>query len=288
MGMIQVDNAATAPASLPTNKTNETPSCLTIRTGNIACIARFYPALYQLTLVKDGVEEKVDLGYSGSRLLERLVQNPGEVVSRDELMEHAWSGRVVGQGSLNQQIYTLRQILCDESTRDIIQTLPRRGYLINPTYVEMPVEVAPTAEAEPEPELAASAPVIAPAAPTATPSKASKRRWLIPALVGFSSLSVGAAFNYQQSSESTGKGNLLTITYAPEQPDDLVNLVVYGEKIKHRLKNKLTSPLHVVVGLHEKTVNVMCLHNDGTGRSLHFAENQSEQITTAALAPCLH
>ncbi len=111
------------------------PPCLTIKTGRGDCYARFYPSLYQLTLVTNGVEEKVDLGFSGSRLLERLAQIPGDVVAREELMSHAWSGRVVGQGSLNQQIHTLRQVLGDERERTIIQTLPRRGYLLNPQYL---------------------------------------------------------------------------------------------------------------------------------------------------------
>src|SRR5690606_29682302 len=111
------------------------PPCLTIKTGRADCYAHFYPSLYQLTLETNGVEEKIDLGFSGSRLLERLAQVPGDVVTREDLMTHAWSDRVVGQGSLNQQIYTLRQVLGDESARTIIQTLPRRGYLLNRHYL---------------------------------------------------------------------------------------------------------------------------------------------------------
>ena len=79
------------------NSSSDTPlaepgsniACLIIKTGRSDCYAHFYPALYQLTLVRGGIEEKIDLGYSGSRLLERLLQEPGEVVSRDELMNHA-------------------------------------------------------------------------------------------------------------------------------------------------------------------------------------------------------
>ena len=89
---------------MPVAEPGSTITCRVIKTGRGDWHAHFYPALYQLTLVKDGVEEKVDLGYSGSRLLERLLQEPGEVVSREELMNHAWADRVVGQGSLNQQI----------------------------------------------------------------------------------------------------------------------------------------------------------------------------------------
>ncbi|WP_330216355.1 winged helix-turn-helix domain-containing protein [Pseudomonas sp. AM8] len=97
--------------------------------------AHFHPERYQLVLSREDVQEKIDLGYSGSRLLERLLQVPGEVVRRDELLVYAWTDRVVGQGSLNQQIYSLRQVLGDEKKRDIIQTLPRRGYMFNPKFL---------------------------------------------------------------------------------------------------------------------------------------------------------
>lgn len=126
--------------------------CYILQTGNPDRQAYFYPAMYQLCIREGGAEEKVDLRYSGSRLLERLLQTPGELVYRDELLAHAWTGRVVSQGSLNQQIYTLRQVLGDEKQREIIQTLPRRGYMFNPKFVlaatpadqaEAPLSAAP-------------------------------------------------------------------------------------------------------------------------------------------------
>src|SRR5690606_37272300 len=93
----------------------------------------------------DGNPKKVDLGFSGSRVLERLLLAPGEVVSREELMNYAWEKRVVGQGSLSQQIYTLRQLLYD-GRNQIIQTLPRRGYLFNPQCLH---HEASTTQAQP-------------------------------------------------------------------------------------------------------------------------------------------
>jgi cholera toxin transcriptional activator len=114
-----------------------------IKTGRPGGHAHFDAQLYQLTLCDGEHKRRVPLGFSGSRLLERLLQQPGQMVSRDELLRHAWAERVVGQGSLNQQIYTLRQLLGDEQERRIIQTLPRRGYLFNPQALE------PAARAEP-------------------------------------------------------------------------------------------------------------------------------------------
>ena len=114
--------------------------CLILKTGRQDCTINFFPARYQLQL-SDG-EQRIELGYSGSRLLERLLRNPGEVVSREELLQYAWADRVVGQGSLNQQVYILRQILGDEKERQIIQTLPRRGYLFNVNYLLGPASTA--------------------------------------------------------------------------------------------------------------------------------------------------
>ena len=122
-----------------------------LRTGRSACRALFTPQQYQLRLhAEQGEAERIELGFAGSRVLERLLQSPGEVVTRDELLGYAWADRVVSQGSLNQQIYVLRQLLGDEKGRNIIQTLPRRGYLFNPEFVEAgtgaaPLSVSPTA-----------------------------------------------------------------------------------------------------------------------------------------------
>lgn len=114
-----------------------------IKTGRPGGHARFDAQLYQLTLCDGEQTRQVPLGFSGSRLLERLLQQPGQVVSRDELLSHAWAERVVGQGSLNQQIYTLRQLLGDEKQRRIIQTLPRRGYLLNPQALDLTARPEP-------------------------------------------------------------------------------------------------------------------------------------------------
>ncbi|GLK91369.1 winged helix-turn-helix domain-containing protein [Pseudomonas turukhanskensis] len=121
---------------MPRAGTHEVKPASVIRTGRPdGCQAHFHPERYQLVFSREGVEEKIDLGFSGSRLLERLLQVPGEVVGRDELLAYAWSDRIVGQGSLNQQIYSLRQVLGDEKNREIIQTLPRRGYMLSPKFL---------------------------------------------------------------------------------------------------------------------------------------------------------
>lgn len=145
----------------------------------------FYPSLFQLVVQRDGNEERIDLGYAGSRLLERLLLVPGEVVPREELMGFAWPDRVVGQGSLNQQVYSLRRLFCDEKGREIIQTLPRRGYLFNPQYVVERQLIEPASQpATPDSPAVSARPELVPAdsaaaAPTAAESHS---RWIAVAL----------------------------------------------------------------------------------------------------------
>ncbi len=295
MGMMQIDNAMNAPAELRAAKSMENLTCLTIRTGNAQCVARFYPALYQLTLVKNGVEEKVDLGFSGSRLLERLVRSPGEVVDRDELMSHAWPGRVVGQGSLNQQIYTLRQILADESEREIIQTLPRRGYLLNPNFVDISLES--TAVEPPASEPATPTPAGMPDAllplPVETLAPIVKKSWRLPTLAGLSVLLVlGAGLAYHQITNSkppaaNAQGKLLSITYAPQHPDKLANLISLGEQIEQQLTTQVKEPVHLLVGENGDQLHIICLHANGNARSLPIAQSQLAQLTVNDWAPCL-
>jgi TolB-like protein/DNA-binding winged helix-turn-helix (wHTH) protein len=63
------------------------------------------------------------------RLLCRLAQRPGEVVSLVELLEHVWPGVVVSQSSVYQVVAHLRRELGDaEDEPKYIATVPRKGY----------------------------------------------------------------------------------------------------------------------------------------------------------------
>jgi predicted ATPase/DNA-binding winged helix-turn-helix (wHTH) protein len=75
----------------------------------------------------DGVP--VTAGGKALRLLARLLEAGGGVVSREELIDAAWPGMVVEEGNLSVQIAALRQILGDaERPHRLIVTVPRRGY----------------------------------------------------------------------------------------------------------------------------------------------------------------
>ncbi|UCO99800.1 winged helix-turn-helix domain-containing protein [Metapseudomonas lalkuanensis] len=82
-----------------------------------------------------GDPRAVTLSYSESRLLQLLLDSPGDTRSRNEIMEYAWDNRVVAAGSLNQAIFTLRNLIEDGTDHELLQTVPRRGYRFNAQYV---------------------------------------------------------------------------------------------------------------------------------------------------------
>ncbi len=62
-------------------------------------------------------------------LLRYLIENRERVVSRDEIFENIWHGRIVSEATLDSRMKAARRAVGD-SGRDqrIIQTLPRRGF----------------------------------------------------------------------------------------------------------------------------------------------------------------
>jgi class 3 adenylate cyclase/predicted ATPase len=73
--------------------------------------------------------EPVALGSRAVALLRVLTERPGVPVSKDVLIEAAWSGNVVEESNLTVQITALRRALGEEPGAERwIETLPRRGY----------------------------------------------------------------------------------------------------------------------------------------------------------------
>ncbi|VXC44949.1 Transcriptional regulatory protein, C terminal [Pseudomonas sp. 8Z] len=257
-------------------------TCLIIKTGRSDCYAHFYPALYQLTLVKGGIEEKVDLGYSGSRLLERLLQEPGEVVAREELMNHAWADRVVGQGSLNQQIYTLRQVLGDEKSREIIQTLPRRGYMLNPSYLVYPPSIDDIGEVS--------------EATSATPHTAQHDRpntpWIVLlALFGMLLISLFAYLYNTSQPEPVFSSEItlgpLQMRYTAQSEQQLQQLILQTHALTSQLASLAERPSTLILDLHGSFYELLCLNPDGEAHSLMFHDSQLHQLAQAQLIGCL-
>ena len=58
-----------------------------------------------------------------------LIENAGDVVSKEDLLKRVWQDTFVEEGVLPQNIYTLRKIFKHHGLGDhLIQTVPRRGY----------------------------------------------------------------------------------------------------------------------------------------------------------------
>jgi DNA-binding winged helix-turn-helix (wHTH) protein len=71
----------------------------------------------------------VEIGSRALEVLRALLERPGDLVSRNEIMAAAWRGTVVEDNNLNVQISTLRRVLDrDRSQGSCIQTVPGRGY----------------------------------------------------------------------------------------------------------------------------------------------------------------
>ncbi len=63
-----------------------------------------------------------------------LVEREGKIVTKSELMETVWAGSFVEESNLTQSVYSLRRILgTDENGKNIIETIPRRGYRLAAT-----------------------------------------------------------------------------------------------------------------------------------------------------------
>jgi len=61
-------------------------------------------------------------------VLYQLALCAGETVSRQELMDQVWHGRIVVEDALTRVISQLRLTLNDSKTRQVIQTVPKKGY----------------------------------------------------------------------------------------------------------------------------------------------------------------
>ncbi|SDY58030.1 transcriptional regulator [Pseudomonas sp. NFIX28] len=82
-----------------------------------------------------GEVQNSTIGRAESRLLNLLLMEPGQTKSREEIIDYTWNDRVVASGSLNQAVFSLRNILNDSRDHEILMTVPRRGYCFNRQYV---------------------------------------------------------------------------------------------------------------------------------------------------------
>lgn len=74
-------------------------------------------------------DQKVHLEPKALAVLECLLATPGEVISKDVLLDIVWNGRVVEPSAVPRNIATLRRALGDDSHQPrYIETIPKHGY----------------------------------------------------------------------------------------------------------------------------------------------------------------
>lgn len=106
---------------------------------------RFYP---RRQLLLRGASP-VRVGTRALDLLRRLVESPGELVTKDELVDSAWPNLFVHESNLKVTIGSLRRALQATPEAPFIATVPGRGYrFVEPVSLE--ADTAPDPAAAPD------------------------------------------------------------------------------------------------------------------------------------------
>jgi Tol biopolymer transport system component/DNA-binding winged helix-turn-helix (wHTH) protein len=103
-------------------------------------------------------------------LLEALVDRPGRLVEKQELLDRVWEGTSVGEANLTVQVSKLRRLLEETEERVFIETVPTRGYrFLVPVRVVAPGGPAAVPAPSPPTEDALASPFFLPPAPAPPP-----------------------------------------------------------------------------------------------------------------------
>lgn len=89
-------------------------------------------------------------------LLRLLMENRERVVTKDEIVERIWNGRIVSEAAISSRVKSARQAVGDSGdAQQIIRTIPKRGFRF---VAELQAGPAPSPRAEPELQSDAAAP----------------------------------------------------------------------------------------------------------------------------------
>jgi TolB-like protein/DNA-binding winged helix-turn-helix (wHTH) protein/Tfp pilus assembly protein PilF len=164
-------------------------------------------------------EETQKLEPRTMRLLMRLIDSNGAVVSQEKLLAEVWTGVIVGSASVYQAVSQLRKLLGDTDPQPAyIATIPRKGYRLVATVRRInftaPVrDVAGTAN--PPPLLPAHAPSGVPEPAQSRLPVVPRRRFSYKAMAyGAAGLAIGAAVWIRWQHDAT----------VPESPPSVVVL----------------------------------------------------------------
>ena len=93
-------------------------------------------------------EQVVNLEPKVMDVLVYLAERQGQVVSREELEDNVWAGRIVSYDALTSSIVKLRKALNSTKENPVIKTIPKRGYSLVAAVTA--VTAADTNEANPD------------------------------------------------------------------------------------------------------------------------------------------
>ncbi|GGJ04230.1 winged helix-turn-helix domain-containing tetratricopeptide repeat protein [Neoroseomonas lacus] len=92
-------------------------------------------------------------------LLVHLLRHRDRVVSKDELLDEIWNGRIVSEAALSSRINAARKAVGDDGERQtLIKTIHKRGFRFVGEVVDLPEEPVPEPAPAPAPEAPAEEP----------------------------------------------------------------------------------------------------------------------------------
>lgn len=137
----------------------------------------------QLILYKNN--EVISCRHNEAKLLALFLTDPKRIFSKDDILEQVWSGKVVSEQAVFQNISVLRALIGEGS----IKTFSKKGY-------QWQLDVRPYVDMEGDVSLDSNANPVPPIASEEKTSKEYKPRWIfaLTAIVVF--VVIGAIANY--------------------------------------------------------------------------------------------
>ena len=147
-------------------------------------------------------------------LLKVLIENPGRVIEKEELMAQIWKGSFVEDSNLAFNVRQLRKALDDDARQpEFIETIPKRGYRFIAEVREIVEENGSNSEAS----QSASEPIVkAPVEKTFTDSFA-LRKYLFPAVGVLVVGLIVSGFWYVRSKSGAASIPILSAPFASEK-----------------------------------------------------------------------
>lgn len=161
-----------------------------------------------------GPEGRIRLRPQSFAVLQLLVANPGRLMTKNDLHARVWGDRAVTDDSITQCLIDIRKALGDTG-REIVRTVPRRGYVF----------AAEVAVASPDPSL-----------PAAAPERRARRRLTAVAIAG-AVVCIGLAWLWQ-------RGGLMPATAPMERSVAVLPFVdMSGRRDQQYLGNGLSEDI---------------------------------------------